>query len=270
MRLSASWTSTGIAFGVLKLGILVYSIILWREGIIGLADFVLVISLGLLILSQSGNLGRRFLDLYEHFGNLNNGVRTLLAPHEVVDAPDCSELKVSAGLIEFKSVNFSYQEDRSVFKDLNLVIPAGQRVGLVGFSGSGKSTFVSLLLRMYDIQSGEICIDGQNIALVTQDSLHEQVGLIPQDPSLFHRSLMDNIRYGRLEATDEEVKHAASLAHADGFISQIKEGYTALVGERGVKLSGGQRQRIAIARALLKDAPILLLDEATSSLDSIT
>ena len=263
------WTQA-IAFGILKLGILVYSIILWREGVIGLADFVLVISLGLLILSQSGNLGRRFLDLYEHFGNLNNGVRTLLAPHEVVDAPDCSELEVLAGRIEFKSVNFAYQEDRSVFKDLNLVIPAGQRVGLVGFSGSGKSTLVSLLLRMYDIQSGEIFIDGQNIALVTQDSLHEQVGLIPQDPSLFHRSLMDNIRYGRLEATDEEVKHAAALAHADEFISQIKEGYTALVGERGVKLSGGQRQRIAIARALLKDAPILLLDEATSSLDSIT
>jgi ATP-binding cassette, subfamily B, bacterial len=259
-----------IAFGILKLGTLFFSIYLWSEQIIGVADFVLVISLGLLILNHSGNLGRRFLDLYEHFGNLSNGVRTLLMPHEVVDAENSTELKVSAGHIEFKSVHFAYQKDQYIFEDLNLVIPAGQRVGLVGFSGSGKSTFVSLLLRMYDIQSGEILIDGQNIARVTQDSLHEQVGLIPQDPSLFHRSLMDNIRYGRLQASDEEVKHAAQLAHADDFISQIKEGYGALVGERGVKLSGGQRQRIAIARALLKDAPILLLDEATSSLDSIT
>jgi ATP-binding cassette subfamily B protein len=259
-----------IAFGILKLGTLGYSITLWQKGVIQLADFILVVTLGLLILNESRNLGRRFLELFEHIGNLNNGVRTLLTPHEIKDVPGSTALQVSAGQIEFKSVTFGYHSGTPVFQNLNVVIPPGQRVGLVGFSGSGKSTFVSLLLRMYDIQSGEICIDGQNIALVTQDSLHEQVGLIPQDPSLFHRSLMDNIRYGRLEATDEEVKHAAALAHADEFISQIKEGYTALVGERGVKLSGGQRQRIAIARALLKDAPILLLDEATSSLDSIT
>lgn len=259
-----------IAFGILKIGTLGYSILLWQEGAIELADFILVVTLGLLILNESRNLGRRFLELFEHIGNLNNGVRTLLTPHEIVDAADSKALKVSSGQIEFKSVGFAYRSDAPVFDNLNVVIRPGQRVGLVGFSGSGKSTFVNLLLRMYDLQSGSIWIDGQNIAHVTQESLHQQIALIPQDPSLFHRSLMDNIRYGRLEATDEEVMKAASLANADAFISQIKEGYRALVGERGVKLSGGQRQRIAIARALLKDAPILLLDEATSSLDSIT
>jgi len=259
-----------IAFGTLKLGTLGYALLLWREGAIQLADFILVVTLGLLILNESRNLGRRFLELFEYLGNLNNGVKTLLSPHEIEDALDSPALRVTSGTIQFQSVCFGYTAATTVFKDLNVTIPAGQRVGLVGFSGSGKSTFVNLLLRMYDIQSGVILIDGQNIARVTQDSLHEQVGLIPQDPSLFHRSLMDNIRYGRLEASDQEVMHAAKLAHADEFISQIKEGYSALVGERGIKLSGGQRQRIAIARALLKNAPILLLDEATSSLDSIT
>jgi len=143
-------------------------------------------------------------------------------------------------------------------------------VGLVGFSGSGKSTFVNLLLRLYDIDAGAVLIDDQDIRTVRQSDLHRQIGLIPQDPGLFHRSLLDNIRYGRLEATEEEVRQAAHQAHAEGFIAQLALGYQALVGERGVKLSGGQRQRVAIARALLKDAPILVLDEATSSLDSIT
>jgi ATP-binding cassette subfamily B protein len=150
------------------------------------------------------------------------------------------------------------------------VIPAGQRVGLVGFSGSGKSTFVSLLLRLYDVDGGQILIDGTDVRHITQDALHQQISLIPQDPSLFHRSLMDNIRYGRLDASDAEVVAAARQAHAGDFIDAIPGQYQSMVGERGVKLSGGQRQRIAIARVILKDAPILILDEATSSLDSIT
>jgi ATP-binding cassette subfamily B protein len=151
-----------------------------------------------------------------------------------------------------------------------VVIAAGQRVGLVGFSGSGKSTFVSLILRLYDVQGGRIVIDGTDIRAMTQESLHRQLSLIPQDPNLFHRTLMENIRYGRLEATEEEVIEAARKAHAHDFVTQIKDKYNSLVGERGVKLSGGQRQRIAIARVVVKNAPILILDEATSSLDSIT
>ena len=179
-------------------------------------------------------------------------------------------LQVREGRIEFRDVCFAYEPGRPVFENLNVEIQPGQRVGLVGFSGSGKSTFVSLILRNYEPQSGHILIDGQDIVQATQESLHRQVSLIPQDPSLFHRSLKENIAYGRLQASDNEIREASRLAHADGFIEAMPEGYDALVGERGVKLSGGQRQRIAIARVMLKDAPILILDEATSSLDSVT
>ncbi|MGR8941385.1 MAG: ABC transporter ATP-binding protein, partial [Gammaproteobacteria bacterium] len=163
-----------------------------------------------------------------------------------------------------------YDPAHPVFENLNVAIEPGQRVGLVGFSGSGKSTFVSLILRNYEPQEGKICIDGADIAHVTQASLHQQVSLIPQDPSLFHRSLKENIGYGKLEASAREIAGAAAHAHADDFIQAMADGYDSLVGERGVKLSGGQRQRIAIARVILKDAPILILDEATSSLDSVT
>jgi len=176
----------------------------------------------------------------------------------------------NSGRIEFRDLSFGYSNEQLIFQHLNVTIPAGQRVGLVGFSGSGKSTFVSLILRLYDPQGGRILIDGHDIRMMTQDSLHSQLSLIPQDPNLFHRTLMENIRYGRLEATDDEIVDAARKAHADGFIRNIKDQYASLVGERGVKLSGGQRQRIAIARVVVKNAPILILDEATSSLDSIT
>lgn len=259
-----------IAFTLLKLGSLAYALRLWQAGLIQLSDFVLVITLGLLILNESRNLGRRFLELFEYLGNLNNGVRTLLVPHELVDRASAQAYRIEKGDIRFEGVHFAYPSGAAVFDELNVHIPGGQRVGLVGFSGSGKSTFVNLLLRLYDVAEGAIRIDTHDIRDFLQDDLHRQIGLIPQDPSLFHRSLFDNIRYGRNEASEAEVAAAARLAHADGFIRQIKEGYHALVGERGVKLSGGQRQRIAIARALLKDAPILVLDEATSSLDSIT
>ena len=177
---------------------------------------------------------------------------------------------MTAGRVEFQNVRFGYDPKQPVFECLSVTIEPGQRVGLVGFSGSGKSTFVGLILRYHEPQGGRILIDGQDIAAATQDSLHEQVSLIPQDPSLFHRTLAENIRYGRLDADEAAVAEAARMAHADDFIAAMKDGYDSLVGERGVKLSGGQRQRIAIARVMLKDAPILILDEATSSLDSVT
>ncbi|CAN5257003.1 ABC transporter ATP-binding protein [soil metagenome] len=203
-------------------------------------------------------------------GTIKAALSLISKSHELTDKPDAPSISVHKGEIVFEQVSFSYQKNRPVFQDLNVCIPAGQKVGLVGFSGSGKSTFVNLILRFYDLQAGKILIDGTEIASVTQDSLRTLIAIIPQDPALFHRSLMDNIRYGRLEASDEEVLQASKLAHCHEFIEKLDEGYDALVGERGVKLSGGQRQRIAIARAILKNAPILILDEATSALDSVT
>jgi ATP-binding cassette subfamily B protein len=203
-------------------------------------------------------------------GNVGNGVRTIIRPHELVDRPGARPAAVQAGRIELRGVRFGYGGGPLVLRGLSVTIEAGQRVGLVGLSGSGKSTFVNLVLRLHDPQEGTISIDGQDLREMTQDSLHEQVSLIPQEPSLFHRSLRENIRYGKISASDAEVEEAARRAQAHDFIVATPGGYGALVGERGVKLSGGQRQRIAIARVILKDAPVLILDEATSSLDSIT
>jgi ATP-binding cassette subfamily B protein len=258
------------AAAVLKIGVLYYALQLWGRGEITVAEFVVASTTTLLIINEARNLSRRFLEFFEYLGNVSNGVHTLIKSHEVVDAPGAQPVPIERGRIEFQDVSFGYTNEQLIFQHLNVVIPAGQRVGLVGFSGSGKSTFVSLILRLYDPQGGKILIDGHAIQAMTQESLHSQLSLIPQDPNLFHRTLMENIRYGRLEATDEEVVDAARKAHADGFIRNIKDQYSSLVGERGVKLSGGQRQRIAIARVVVKNAPILILDEATSSLDSIT
>jgi ATP-binding cassette subfamily B protein len=258
------------AAALLKIGVLYYSLTLWGSGKIGVGDFVMAVSLSLLIINEARNLSRRFLEFFEYIGNVANGVHTIVRAHELVDRPQAIAAPIRHGAIEFRDLDFGYTSDRKVFDKLNVRICPGQRVGLVGFSGSGKSTFVSLILRLYDAQGGGILIDGVDIRDMTQDALHAQLSLIPQDPSLFHRTLLDNIRYGRIEASDEEVIAAAKKAYAHEFIMQIGEGYQAMVGERGVKLSGGQRQRIAIARVILKDAPILILDEATSSLDSIT
>jgi len=258
------------AAAVLKIGVLYYALQLWGRGEITVAEFVVASTTTLLIINEARNLSRRFLEFFEYLGNVSNGVHTLIKSHEVVDQPGAQGVAIERGRIEFQDVSFGYSADQLIFQHLNVVIPAGQRVGLVGFSGSGKSTFVSLILRLYDPQGGKILIDGHDIRAMTQESLHSQLSLIPQDPNLFHRTLMENIRYGRLEATDEEVVDAARKAHADGFIRGIKDQYSSLVGERGVKLSGGQRQRIAIARVVVKNAPVLILDEATSSLDSIT
>ncbi|HYX18119.1 MAG TPA: ABC transporter ATP-binding protein, partial [Nostoc sp.] len=259
-----------ISAAILKIGTLYYSLSLWSQGKITAADFVVATSLSLLIISEARNLSKRFLEIFEHIGNIANGVFTIVQPHEIIDRDNAIAHSITQGQIEFRQVNFSYSLGKKVFDNLSITIQPGQRVGLVGFSGSGKSSFVNLILRQFDPQSGQILIDGVDIRDMTQDALHSQISLIPQDPSLFHRTLIENIRYGRLDASNEEVVEAARQAYAHDFIVQIKEGYDSLVGERGVKLSGGQRQRIAIARVILKDAPILILDEATSSLDSIT
>ncbi|MDD1622028.1 MAG: ABC transporter ATP-binding protein/permease [Methylococcaceae bacterium] len=259
-----------IAAAALKLGTVYYALTLWDGGQIGVGDFTMSIGLALLIISDARNLTRRFLEFFEYVGNVSNGVDTIVRPHDIVDVPDAQPLRISQGRIEFRNVKFGYDPAQPVFDGLNVTIVPGQRVGLVGYSGSGKSTFVGLMLRNFEPQGGQILIDGADIAGVTLDSLHEQVSLIPQDPSLFHRSLKENIGYGKLGASDTDISEAARMAHADDFIQAMNEGYESLVGERGVKLSGGQRQRIAIARVMLKDAPVLILDEATSSLDSVT
>jgi ATP-binding cassette subfamily B protein len=259
-----------IAAASLKLGTVYFVLTLWDAGVITVGDFTMSIGLALLVINDARNLTRRFLEFFEYIGNVANGVETIIRPHEIIDVENAQSLSVSQGRIAFQNVCFGYEPEHKVFNGLNIEIEPGQRVGLVGFSGSGKSTFVSLILRNFEPQSGRILVDNIDIAKVTLDSLHENISLIPQDPSLFHRTLKENIGYGKLNADDKEIASAAHMAHAADFIESMDEGYEALVGERGVKLSGGQRQRIAIARVMLKDAPILILDEATSSLDSIT
>ena len=258
------------AAAVLKIGMLYFSLRLWGSGQISVGEFVMAVSLSLLVINEARNLARRFLEFFDYAGNVSNGVQTIVRDHELVDGPQARPAAIRHGHIRFEDVTFGYGADKPVFSNLSVDIPAGQRVGLVGLSGSGKSTFVSLLLRLYDVQGGTIRIDGTALPDMTMESLHQQIGLIPQEPSLFHRSLIDNIRYGNPEASDEAVIEAARKAHAHEFITRIDEGYGSMVGERGVKLSGGQRQRIAVARVILKDAPVLILDEATSALDSIT
>ncbi|MBI1364227.1 MAG: ATP-binding cassette domain-containing protein [Proteobacteria bacterium] len=253
---------------VLMVALVVMALQLWQAGTIGAGDFAMVMTLGMLLSESVKGLSTRFLEIAEQVGTANEGIDLLTRPHAVTDAPGAKELAVTKGEIVFSDVTFCYRDGTPVFKNLNLTIPAGQKVGLVGPSGAGKSTFVNLLLRLYDLDGGAIEIDGQDIAGVTQESLRESISTIPQDPMLFHRSLKENIRYGRVDATDDEVEEVARQTFCDEFIRLIPEGYDALVGERGIKLSGGQRQRIAIARAMLKSAPVLVLDEATSALDS--
>lgn len=244
--------------------------VLYQKGQVTAGDFALIITICMSVAQSLWWVMGEMNQLAEQYGVCSQALSILNEPHQIVDKDNASTLQVPKGEIRCNKLTFSYENQADLFHDFNLTIEAGQKIGLVGFSGSGKSSFVNLLLRFYDIHSGAIEIDGQNIADVTQDSLRSNIAMIPQDPSLFHRTLMDNIRYGRLTATDEEVLEASKRAHCHDFIMNIPGQYDALVGERGIKLSGGQRQRIAIARAILKNAPILILDEATSSLDSIT
>lgn len=208
-------------------------------------------------------------DFFQSLGIAKQAFSVMQDPQDLLDPPHAQDLSINRGEIVFENVSFRYGE-KKIFQDKNLQIDAGEKVGLVGYSGAGKSTFVNLILRFFAVEKGRILIDGQDIASITLESLRSQIALIPQDPILFHRSLEDNIRYGRVDASEKEVLEAANRAHCDEFIKQCSNGYKSLVGERGTKLSGGEKQRIAIARAMLLKAPILILDEATSALDSVT
>jgi len=248
-------------------------IYLWLNGSITPGAIAIVMSLAIRLTSMSHWILWEISGLFENIGTVQDGINTLSVPSKVNDKPNAIALNVNRGDIIFESVNFSYNTNEAVFENLDLQIPAGEKVGIVGRSGAGKSSLVSLLLRFYDIQSGSITIDGHNIEGVRQESLRSNIAMVTQDTSLLHRSVRENIMFGRPEATEEEMVVAAQKAQAHDFILSLRDnvgrrGYDAHVGERGVTLSGGQRQRIAIARVLLKDAPILVLDEATSALDS--
>jgi ATP-binding cassette subfamily B protein len=267
--LKLSWLQ-GLTITVL-IGIVVFSLIHLRtQNLVTIGDFAFILGLVLYVTENIWWLTEQLDRLNDAIGQCNQSLNMIMIPHDIVDVPHATNLVVSNGQIEFQKVSFKYLKSNYLFENKNLVIPGGQKVGLVGFSGSGKTSFVNLVVRLFDVSSGVISIDHQNISRVTQDSLRDHIGFIPQDPVLFHRSLMDNIRYGKIDASDDEVMLAAKKAHAHEFICLTPEGYQSLVGERGIKLSGGQRQRIAIARAILKNAPILILDEATSALDSVT
>jgi ATP-binding cassette subfamily B protein len=252
----------------LTIGLLGWSIVLWQRGAVTTGDVVLVTTLSFTILYATRDLAVALVDVTQHMARLSEALATLLVPHEIHDRPGATALVPREGAVRFESVGFCYTGGRQVFQNFNLQVAAGRRTGLVGHSGGGKSTLFALLQRYYELVEGRISIDGQDIAHVTQESLWRAIAIVPQDISLLHRSVMENIRYGRPDASDEDVLKAAAAARCTDFLDALPNGMATIVGDRGVKLSGGQRQRIAIARALLKDSPIILLDEATSALDS--
>jgi ATP-binding cassette, subfamily B, bacterial len=265
-----NWLDAIQAFLIITIefAVLYFCVRFWSEGVITIGTFVLV---QVYILGLGGRLwdfSRIVRDFYESYADATEMVEIMKLPVEIVTTPGASDLKVVAGEVAMESVGFFFNKTREVLRDITVKIRGGEKVALVGPSGAGKTTFVRLLMRYYDPSLGKIKIDGEDIAQVTLESLHKAISSVPQDPLLFHRTLMENIRYGRMEASDDEVTTAARLAHCDEFIDNLPLKYGTYVGERGIKLSGGERQRVAIARAILKNAPILILDEATSSLDS--
>lgn len=256
-----------LGVGLLLNGYMLYS---WQQGTISTGDVVFIFNTSWNITIMCWLAALELPNLFREIGICKQALTIIQDAHDIVDTSQAKPLKVAKGEITFDNVSFNYNSHRALFKNKNITLNAGHKVGLVGFSGSGKTTFVHLILRYFNTEKGRILIDGQDIAHVSAQTLRSQIAMIPQDASLFHRTLMENIRYGRLDATDEEVIEAAKKAHCHAFIEQLPEKYHTLAGERGIKLSGGQRQRIIIARAILKNAPILILDEATSALDSMT
>lgn len=249
--------------------ILVYTgIHLWQQGILTIGDFALIQSYLIAAIGQLWNFGNNLRRMYEAFADATEMVEIMNLPREVTDKPGAVALTPGDGHIEFKDVGFSFANGNPVLTNFRLSIKGHEKIALVGPSGAGKTTVTKLVLRLYDITSGSIEIHGQDIRKVTQNSLREAISYVPQESVLFHRTLRENIAYGKQDATMEEIIEAAKKAHCHEFIAKLPEGYETYVGERGVKLSGGERQRVAIARAILKNAPILVLDEATSSLDS--
>ena len=261
------WGGIGLFIVAIQVGLYYGAIMYWQRGLLTVGDFILIQAYLMTVFDQLVGINRDMRRFFDAFADAGEMVYILGLPHEITDAPHAKPLQVAKGEIVAKEVSF-YFGDRVILHDFDLDIQGGQKVALVGPSGAGKSTITKLLLRLFDVKEGSIEIDGQNIASVTQDSLRDAISFVPQEPVLFHRTLMENIRYGRRTASDEEVLDAAKKAHCHEFISNLPDTYNTFVGERGVKLSGGERQRVAIARAILKNAPILVLDEATSSLDS--
>lgn len=253
---------------ILEVGIFYIAIRLWQNNLLTIGDFVLIQSYVMLVLIRSWDFGRVVRDIYENLAEAEEMTLVLNEPHGIMDTKNATDLVLAKGAIEFREVDFFYHETRPILRNFNLTIAPKEKIALVGPSGGGKSTIIKLLLRMYDITAGKILIDGQKIDHVKMESLWQNVSMVPQDPILFHRTLLENIRYGKPDATEADVIKAAKLAHCHEFIKFFPDGYNTYVGERGVKLSGGERQRVAIARAILHNAPILILDEATSSLDS--
>ncbi len=265
---NAIWSGVGMFMLAIEVGLLYGATVYWGRGLLTVGDFVLIQAYLLTTFDRLVSINRELRRFFDAFADSSEMAYMLDLPHGVQDIPLASALTVQSGAIAFTGVHFAFHDGKSVLQDFNLSIQARERVALVGPSGAGKSTLTKLLLRFFDIDRGSISIDGQDISRVKQESLRDAISFVPQEPVLFHRSLMENIRYGRRDATDAEVIDAAQKSHCHEFISALPETYNTFVGERGVKLSGGERQRVAIARAILKNAPILVLDEATSSLDS--
>lgn len=270
-----SWTLANIndviqafLFIILELVLFSIGVHAWNNGALTVGAFILVQSYFLQIMGRLWDLGRRIRDVYESMADSKEMVEIMNTPYEVKDSASVKNFMIKQGKIQFQNVLFRYPNRKPVIDRLSFTIQPAEKVALIGTSGAGKSTIINLILRFYDIHGGSILVDGRNIAKVPQENLRAHIGFVPQEPILFHRSLMENIRYGKRDASDEEVYRASRLAHCDEFIRSLPQGYDTLVGERGIKLSGGERQRIAIARVILKNAPILILDEATSSLYS--